>query len=116
MATKKKQDGSAVVEVETGRNARDEALQERYGSRPGLRSLFESGQIDSAAYEKARRLQASGPPDRPFQELIAALRAERERQDLSLTEVADRCGLDRAAIHKLEIGLNKNPTWATLQR
>ena len=48
--------------------------------------------------------------------MIAALRAERERQGLSLADVAERTGMDRAAIHKLEIGLNSNPTHATLTR
>jgi transcriptional regulator with XRE-family HTH domain len=57
-----------------------------------------------------------GPPARPFQKLITRLRAERERQGLSLAEIADRTGIDRAAIHKVEIGLNKNPTCATLTR
>jgi len=61
-------------------------------------------------------VRASGPPARPFRELIAALRAERERQSLSLADVAERTGMDRAAIHKLEIGLNSNPTHATLTR
>ena len=59
---------------------------------------------------------ASGPPARPFRELIGALRAERERQELSLADLAKRTGMDRAAIHKLEIGLNSNPTYATLTR
>jgi transcriptional regulator with XRE-family HTH domain len=35
---------------------------------------------------------------------------------LSLADIAERTGMDRAAVHKLEIGLNKNPTFATLQR
>ena len=48
--------------------------------------------------------------------MIAALRAERERQGLSLADIAERTGMDRAAIHKLEIGLNSNPTYATLTR
>jgi transcriptional regulator with XRE-family HTH domain len=61
-------------------------------------------------------VRAAGPPERPFRELIAALRAERERQGLSLAELAGRAGIDRAAIHKLEIGLNRNPTFATLER
>jgi transcriptional regulator with XRE-family HTH domain len=61
-------------------------------------------------------VRASGPPGRGFRELIAALRAEREQQGLSLADVAERSGMDRAAIHKLEIGLNANPTQATLTR
>ena len=62
------------------------------------------------------------PPGQPrarrsaIPRLIAALRAERERQGLSLADLAERTGIDRAAIHKLEIGVNTNPTLATLSR
>jgi len=94
----------------------EDVVQERYGERPSLREMQESGQIDRDAYERAKRLRVEGPPARPFYDLIAKLRAERERQGLSLTEIAERTGMDRAAIHKLEIGLNKNPTCATLAR
>ena len=72
--------------------------------------------IDRQAAEQAERLRPPGPRARPFRELIAALRAERERQSLSLADLAKRTGMDRAAIHKLEIGLNSNPTHATLTR
>jgi len=116
MAKKQKSERSFAVEPAAVRNNRDDALQERYGRRPSLRELYESGQIDLEAYQKAERLRADGLRDRPFQQLISSLRAERERQRLSLTEVAERTGIDRAAIHKLEIGLNKNPTCATLAR
>ena len=61
-------------------------------------------------------MRALGPPDRPFRELIAALRAERERQGLSLADLAERAGMDRSGVHKLEIGLNRNPTFTTLSR
>jgi len=116
MAKKEEPPRSLEVQVNTDRIAREDALQERYGRRPSVRALYESGQIDRQAYEKADRLRTEGPPTRPFQELIATLRRERERQGLSLTEVAERTGMDRAAIHRLEIGLNKNPTCATLAR
>ena len=59
---------------------------------------------------------ASSPPDRPFRELSGASRVDRERQGLSLADLAKRTGMDRAAIHKLERGLNSNPTYATLTR
>ena len=35
---------------------------------------------------------------------------------MSLADIAARAGMDRAAVHKLEIGLNRNPTFATLDR
>jgi DNA-binding phage protein len=103
-------------ESTSDRIARDEAIASSYRSRPSPRALAQSGQIDQQACEQAERVRASGPPARPFRELIAALRAERERQGLSLADVAERSGMDRAAIHKLEIGLNANPTYATLTR
>jgi DNA-binding phage protein len=103
-------------ESTSDRIASDQAIAERYRSRPSPRALAQSGQIDQQACEQAERVRASGPPPRPFRELIAALRAERERQGLSLADVAERSGMDRAAIHKLEIGLNANPTYATLTR
>ena len=78
--------------------------------------MYESGQIDRRAFEGAQWLRAAGPPQLPFRDLIAVLRAERERQGLSLADVAERTGIDRAAIHKLEIGANTNPTQATLTR
>ena len=109
------------VQTESGkatsdRPARDKTIAERYGSKPSLRELFQSGQINRQASERAERVRVSGPPARPFRELIDALRAERERQGLSLADVAERTGTDRGAIHKLEIGLNSNPTHATLTR
>jgi ribosome-binding protein aMBF1 (putative translation factor) len=51
-------------------------------------------------------------------ELIAALaglRRERERQGLSLTDIAERTGIDRATISKLETGKLANPTVGTLR-
>ena len=51
-------------------------------------------------------------------ELIAALaglRRERERQGLSLTDMAERTGIDRATISKLETGKIANPTIGTLR-
>ena len=98
------------------RTARDETIAKKYNSKPSPRSLLQDGQIDRQACERAERVRAAGPPARPFRELIAALRAERERQGLSLADVAERTGMDRGAIHKLEIGLNSNPTHATLTR
>ncbi len=98
------------------RAKREEAIEALYRHRPSLRSLHENGQIDREAYERAERLRAAGPPARPSRTLIAALRAERERQGLSLADVAERSGMDRAAIHKLEIGVSRNPTLATLNR
>ena len=96
--------------------ARDEAIAAKYESGPSPAALYQEGQIDGQGREQAERVALSGPPARPFRELIAALRTKRERQALSVADIAERTGMDRGAIHKLEIGLNSNSTYATLTR
>ena len=44
------------------------------------------------------------------------LKEARQTAQLSLSDVSDRCGLDRAAISRLENGLYENTTLATLSR
>ena len=46
---------------------------------------------------------------------LALLRAERERQGLSLSDVSERSGIDRATLSKLETGKVPNPTVSTLR-
>jgi len=46
---------------------------------------------------------------------LSALRAERERQGLSLSDVSERSGIDRATLSKLETGKVPNPTVSTLR-
>ncbi len=48
-------------------------------------------------------------------EALAGLRLERERQGLSLSDVAERTGIDRATISRLETGKLPNPTIGTLR-
>lgn len=49
-------------------------------------------------------------------QVMAALRQERERQGLTLAELAKRSGIDQAALSKLETGAHGNPTLETLYR
>jgi transcriptional regulator with XRE-family HTH domain len=44
------------------------------------------------------------------------LRQRREQLGLSLEAVAQRCRMNRAALSKLELGQNPNPTFETLWR
>jgi DNA-binding XRE family transcriptional regulator len=46
---------------------------------------------------------------------FASFRLARERAGLSLADIADRTGMDRAAISRLETGKVPNPTWSTLR-
>lgn len=116
MTRKQRKAQDSAVEMTSERIDREDAIEALYEDNPSLRALHKRGQIDQEAYEKARRLRDAGPTEHPFTALIAALRAERELQALSLTDIAERTGMDRAAIHKLEIGLNRNPTYTTLDR
>jgi DNA-binding Xre family transcriptional regulator len=63
-------------------------------------------------------IRSEFPPAVPDPELLtalASLRLERERQGLSLTDLSERTGIDRATISKLETGKVVNPTVATLR-
>lgn len=95
---------------------RDDVIAAQFADKPSLREMARRGILSEGACEAMEKARAVGPPDWPTKGLVAALRAERERQGLSLAEVAERAGIDRAAIHKLEIGINRNPTATTLWR
>lgn len=51
-----------------------------------------------------------------LQETAGALRAERERQGLTLADIEARTGIDRPALSRLESAKNPNPTIATLDK
>jgi DNA-binding XRE family transcriptional regulator len=88
--------------------ARLAAIRERFQrEKPSLRKLVESG---------------DAPPPMPLgtyldiQVLLGRLKKEREAAGLSLADVAERTGMDRAAISRLENGHQSNPTVETLLR
>jgi DNA-binding Xre family transcriptional regulator len=75
---------------------------------------------EGQAEEKAviRKVREEFPPlaiDPELAKTLAVLRAERERQGLSLSDVAERSGIDRATLSKLEMGKVPNPTVGTLR-
>jgi transcriptional regulator with XRE-family HTH domain len=49
-------------------------------------------------------------------QLMASLKRERQRQRVTLAELAKRTGVDQAALSRLETGTNGNPTLDTLYR
>lgn len=63
--------------------------------------------------EEARELWATHKLSR---QAIAELRAERERQGLSLADLKERTGMSRATISILENNDRPNPTISTLMR
>ena len=96
------------------RAARDETIAAKYRGSSVAPPCFRAGRSTGRPRSEPSD-RASGQPARPFRELIEALRA-------SATAVPEpgrrrrASGMDRAAIYKLEIGLNSNPTHATLTR
>lgn len=68
--------------------------------------LAESGQADFIPIGELLLLR----------DLATRFRHERERAGLSLAEVAERAGMDPAALSRLESGKNPNPTLDTLYR
>ena len=51
-----------------------------------------------------------------MQEVIAALKAARQAQGLSLAEVGERSGIGKANLSRLENDASPNPTWDTITR
>src|SRR5437588_13040487 len=47
-------------------------------------------------------------------QLMASLKKERERRQMTLAELAKRTGIDQAALSRLETGTNGNPTLDTI--
>lgn len=69
--------------------------------------------IKRRARERLALIRKEGTP---LRQALAALRAERERQGLSLADINARTGIDRAALSRLENNEDSNPTLATLER
>ncbi|MCU0705176.1 MAG: helix-turn-helix domain-containing protein [Fimbriiglobus sp.] len=51
-----------------------------------------------------------------FRRAMHDLKAAREAAGLSLADVAERSGIDKAALSRLETGVTENPTLETLMR
>jgi hypothetical protein len=51
-----------------------------------------------------------------IQQVIAALKAARQAQGLSLAEVGERSGIGKANLSRLENDVSPNPTWDTIAR
>ncbi len=51
-----------------------------------------------------------------LKEFLGTLRRERESRGLSLSDLAERTGIDKAALSRLENGRQMNPTFFTLAR
>lgn len=89
---------------------RERALREKLQKeKPSLEDLVEAGTCDpDAVMTMGMYFDVQGA--------LQALKAERMRGGLSINDVAERSGLDRAVVSRLENGKQDNPTVATLMR
>lgn len=88
--------------------ARLQAIRDRFQTdRPSLEELVDSGDY-SERIKHGTTLDAM--------HIASLLKQARTEAQLSLSEVAKRCGFDRSAISRLENGLYDNTTINTLSR
>ena len=93
-----------------GERARERALREKLQKeRPSLEDLVRAGACDPDAVMTMGMYF-------DVQRALQALKREREQCGLSIADVAERSGLDRAVVSRLENGKQDNPTVATLMR
>lgn len=90
--------------------AREQTLRAKLQEeRPSPEDLVRTGQCDpDAIMTMGMYFDVQGA--------LQALKRDRERCGLSITDVAERSGLDRAVVSRLENGKQDNPTVATLMR
>jgi ribosome-binding protein aMBF1 (putative translation factor) len=65
--------------------------------------------------EEIRKEFPPATPDESLLDTLAALKAERERQGLSLADLSERTRIDQATLSKLEAGKVANPTYFTIR-
>jgi DNA-binding XRE family transcriptional regulator len=88
--------------------ARHKAIREKFQKeKPSLQQLVESGDADTAM-PLGRYLE--------LRLALESLKKAREAAGLSLADVAERSGIDKAALSRLENGVHDNPTVDTLMR
>ena len=92
----------------TAESQRDQRVREKFQKeRPTLAQLVATGKYSKPMLQE--NLLA-------MLEFAAKLKTQREKLRLSLTDLANRSGIDKAALSRLENGLADNPTVNTLER
>ena len=101
--------------TERGRRIYREATDEERNRHAKIRDQIaaELPDIRRRARERLALLKKEGTP---LRQVLTALRAERERLGLSLADINQRSGIDRAALSRLENNEEANPTITTLER
>ncbi len=88
--------------------ARHKAIREQFASRPTIEELEASGELVGEEMTLATF--------REIDKTLNRLKKAREQAGLSLTDLAQRTGMDKATLSRLENGRNGNPTLETLSR
>ena len=104
--------------TERGRNDWERLTPEQRAAVERVRATNQMPEATAARVRAADLDDEDNPKAAPKADLLAllaALRAERERQGLSLADVSARSGIERAMLNKLELGKVANPTVATLR-
>ncbi len=85
-----------------------EKIRKRFkDERPGLHDLLSSGDATEVVSQGEYM---------DLLTMLSELKKYRKRKAMSLADVGKRCGMDRAAISRLENGVYVNPTVDTLYR
>jgi len=94
----------------TEERVREKAIRDRLQeTKPSLDALIQSGDCDPDAVMTMGMYF-------DIQRAIQGLKQDRKRSGISIGEVAEKSGLDRAVVSRLENGKQDNPTIATLMR
>ena len=87
--------------------ALDQMTQEQRAAVEAIRARRHTPEADAERERSRGAIREEIPP--------ASLRAERDRQGLSLADIGERTQIDKATLSKLETGKTANPTYFTLR-
>jgi DNA-binding XRE family transcriptional regulator len=93
--------------VSESQKERDRAIREKFAGKPSLADLQSSGEY----YPTVKHGEYLA-----LMHFAETLKRFRKMQQLSLSDLANRSGIDKSAISRLENGQADNPTIATLER
>jgi ribosome-binding protein aMBF1 (putative translation factor) len=103
---------------ERNRSRRESMTAEQRAAVDAIRARHRTPEYREHEERDREAIRKEFPPRRADEELtaaLAALRVERDRQGLSLTDIQERTKIDPATISKLERGEIPNPSVATLR-
>jgi predicted transcriptional regulator len=88
--------------------ARHREIREQYKDQPTIEQLIERGELSGDTISLANYVS--------LRQLVGKLRDLREESKLSLADVSDRSGMDKAMLSRLENGHVPNPGIETISR